>query len=160
LRGGRDLVLGQQLVQLGVVDDDLLLALLALQHLVDEPVVGGLGRRGRPRGPRLLGELFDVLRRLSRALLVRRRPHHRRRGLARLRARLRLFFRRLLLGGGLFGGGLLGGGLGHRVGPRKLGHLGLLVVGAHHVVLPLGLLVEVGFERVARLLLRRAFTFR
>src|SRR5205823_10262880 len=100
---------------LGVVDHDLLLALLALQHLVDELVVGGLGRRRRRGGGRLLGELVDVLGRLAGALIVWRREQDRRGGLAGRRALLlRFFSRRLFLGGGLLGSSLLGGRLGQR----------------------------------------------
>src|SRR6266700_3924558 len=94
--GGRDLVLGQQLVQLGVVGGHLLLALLALQYLVDEPIVGGLGRR-RWSSRRLLGELVDVLGRLTCVLVLGCRQQDRCGRLAGRRALLLRFFSRSLL---------------------------------------------------------------
>src|SRR5581483_1757086 len=169
LGGGRGrLVLGllrQQLVQLVVVDvlgGLLLAARLALEQLVDELVVGRLLRRRRRGGLAggqlgrdlaILGALLPRLGRLPGVLVLGGRQQDRRGGLLR-RGSLRLFLLlgRVLLGGGLLGGGLLGGGLGDGLRLGDLRQLGPLVVGPHHVVLPLHLLVEV-VQRVAGFLL-------
>src|SRR5579871_1976693 len=160
---GRRLVGRQQVVErlvLGSRGLVLLVAAVVLEQPVDELVVAVLDRRGRRRGGRGLELGRDLaglaVLALARVLVGERRQRDLSAALVRLRGRVRLLLvaGRLSVSLFLLLGGLLGGGLVDGLRAGDLGELGVLaVVGAHHRLFPLHLLVDGAVAAVAGRLL-------